>query len=244
MVFTNFRRSHPPGPILRNLHTSRPPYNMPVPPPLNDGSSSDSDREEDVTPDRTYDLIQSLRERVKQSSQYKIRAYRFLAKWSLRTDTHVAIVSVNENKNISYFSTTQDYFKFTELIAALEREKLNPSANAEMTTNLQEIMEAHRGTSRNDGVDFMTSTAQRLTEIGIDNNVLDAVRAKYMDTLTARPSFDVASALKKVIEDALQCVAVQGFDIGTDDGEEMDDDEEMVVTNEEVVAQPGQVDAP
>ena len=159
-----------------------------------------------------FGRIPEKNKRNKASSQYRIRIEQDAVKAHLRTGTHYAIISVNENINPTYFSTTQDCFKMIELVAALERSKVKRKKKVAMSSNLQDIIASLKGNGNSKGMNYMTTAGQHLLQMGIDHEVLNAVRNKYIDSLVDNPNtIDPAADFKRVITQALRNIVKHGF---------------------------------
>ena len=167
------------------------------------------------TGSRPFDRISTKRGRQKQGSQMRQRIEQALARMKYRTGVHTAAVFINESKNTYYFSTAGggNYFKFTQLVAALEREKLNASDKKKTTVsvNLEDTLKRFRGTVEKPGERYMVKVGQCMEELDIDQDLLSRVHDKYEDSLVGEPDLDVALALKQVIQDALEDIAENGF---------------------------------
>tara|TARA_B100000795_G_C22800331_1_gene441541 strand:- start:3083 stop:3784 length:702 start_codon:yes stop_codon:yes gene_type:complete len=160
-----------------------------------------------------YDRIHDGRERQKQGSQMRLRLEKAATRAMARTGWNYAIVTVNEIGNTFYFSTVggANYFQHTRLIARLEVAKREAPAKQQLVVNVEEVMNAYRGTVAKPGENYMVKVGQCLAELGIEDDVLNLVHEKYLSRLMSEPSFDVANALKNKITSALNHIVANGF---------------------------------
>ena len=184
-----------------------------------------------------YARIPGWNGRRKQGSQMRIRLCKAAYRMYLRTGVHFAITCVNEKKNIFYGTSLKggNVFQYMQLIAALETAKLEAPKKVQMETSVEQIMKAFHGTPEKKGNDYIVKVCQCLAEMELEDDLLDKIQEKYRDTLARNPSFDVASATQKVLEQALQGIILNGFPgddsdaAGAGDGFRVDDEsgEEM-----------------
>tara|TARA_B100000768_G_scaffold41362_1_gene40276 strand:+ start:282 stop:1334 length:1053 start_codon:yes stop_codon:yes gene_type:complete len=212
-----------------------------------DGYDGASDEEEEIGRDEDdesspYARIPGWNGRRKQGSQMRIRLCKAAYRMYLRTGVHFGIMCVNEMKNIFYGTSLKggNIFQYMQLIAALETAKLEAPKKVQMETSVEQIMKAFHGTPEKKGNDYIVKVCQCLAEMDLEDDLLDKIQEKYRDTLARNPSFDVASATQKVLEQALQGIILNGFPgddsdaAGTGDGFRVDDESGEEVEEMEV----------
>ena len=197
-------------------------------------ASDDEDEVDNLSPvadaKSQFTRISSKQSRQKQGSQQRKRCEQALTRMMIRSGVYTAAVFVNEAKNTYYFSTAGggNYFKHVQLVLALEREKLRAKDKKRTTVSveLEDVLKSFRGDKEKKGERYMVKVSQCFEELGIDEELLTNVHKKYEDSLVDKPQFDVASALKTVIEGALNNILEKGFPDGNEDARMYYDDDD------------------
>ena len=165
---------------------------------------NDELEEDEATPSR-FERLDSKKRRIHDGSQMRIRIFKHITQMYLKTGVHAAIVTVNESKNITYFSTLKDggFFKFIQLVTALEAAKKSSPAKTQMTSDLTSVINAFEGTTSSKGQNYVVKVGQSLAELGLGDYILNDLQQAYCNKLASEPDFDVAAATKSVLKEAL-----------------------------------------